>query len=68
MKTTTIRYRKVDSPHGIRCIGASMLEPCEREATWCREWETTGMSGPAFWYACDEHAAAMAEADGITLD
>lgn len=38
----------------MKCHG----HECLRDATHVTTWRSPAMSGPAFWYECDEHAAA----------
>lgn len=74
MQTTTIRWRAVNvsrdtTTYGASCIGHGLNSArCGAPVAWCRQWQTSEMAAPAFWYYCDEHGYAAAADDGMTLE
>lgn len=63
---TRVEWRRMGEDalgRGVPCIGPSINEPCDQQATWCREWQSPNMAAPAFWYFCEEHAAQQERLD-----
>ena len=70
MITNTIRYyRPVGLQGGTKCIGRYVTDPqCLEPVAWGRQWQTTSMAAPSFFYFCEGHGQAEAARDGILLE
>jgi hypothetical protein len=66
VKTTNIKWRRVNAEEALR-NGIYCMDGCEGFARWCRQWQTSAMSAPAFWYFCESDATIHSSADGISL-
>lgn len=65
--TTKIEWRKAGAPYVATCNGIMAGDSCGTLASWCRQWQSAQMSGPAFDYYCDAHALEASTSDGIEL-
>jgi len=67
--TTDIRWREAPETYGALCIdNATNGTRCTMPVAWCRQWQSSAMAAPAFWYYCDAHGREAAARDGMRTD